>query len=112
MAYATIQVTINGVTKNAIDVSGNGVSVILEESLSAYDKKVMNDVSTEMGATFADKLAAHTMSNGKTAYVVYANFIKVVAEHDTATFKAYAANNGATVLVNHETRIDTLEAVP
>lgn len=112
MAYSTIDVTINGVTKKAIDVSGDGVSVILEESLSAYDKKVMNDVSAETGATFADKLEAHTMSNGLTADVVYANFIKVLADHDAATFKAYAANNGATVLVDHETRIDTLESAP
>jgi len=109
MAYSTIEVVINGKTKDAIDVTGDGASVILEENLTPFDKEVMNAVSAEDGETFAAKLAAHKMSNGMTADVVYANLIKVVSEHNEATFKAYAANNTAKVLLDHDTRIASLE---
>lgn len=123
MAYSTINVTIAGATKPAIDVSGDGVQVILEESLDKYAKADMNLVSDSVGATFADKMAATTLSNGITADVLYADFIITTADYSTAVAaKGASFGVGSAIatlkadldaaevtIADHETRITTLE---
>lgn len=111
MAYATINVTINGATKPAIDVSGDGLEVIMEESLSNYDKDVMDAISDEAGATFADKMAAYTdPKTGITADVLYAKFVRVVADYSAQTLKAAADTyQNAVAIAANADAIDALD---
>lgn len=113
MAYSTISVTIAGESLDAIDVSGDGVQVILEEALTNYDKEVMNAISDEAGATFADKMAAYTHPNGVTGDVLYADFVVTTADYDT--LRARSKSNSTRIdalevtVADHEDRITTLE---
>ena len=113
MAYTTIQVTINGVAKAAIDVTGDGTQVIIEETLSDLDKANMDIVSASTGATFAAKLAATTLSNGITADVLYADFIKVTADLDALYASAQMSLGSLSARIDdHEDRIVALETAP
>lgn len=113
MAYTTIQVTINGVEKAAIDVTGDGTQVIIEESLNDIDKVNMNKVSASAGETFADKLAATTLSNGITADVLYADLIKVTADLDSLHASALMSLGSLSARIDdHEDRIVVLETTP
>lgn len=117
MAYTTIDLTINGATVKAIDVSGDGADVILEESLTDYDKEVMNAISDEAGATFADKMAAYTHVTGITGDVLYAKFVRdsvsyiALRESASADVSSLVAADAAqdTTIADHEARITALE---
>lgn len=90
MAASYVNVDINGVQKEAIVVDGANETqrVILKEQLSKFDQEVMDAVSAETGASFFEKLEAHTMKNGLTADVVYADFIVNRADYSAAVAAA------------------------
>jgi hypothetical protein len=120
MAYSTINVTIGGETKAAIDVLGNGTQVIMVDSLTDFDKEVMNTVSAATGATFAVKMAATTLANGKTAAVTYAGYIRILADYQAvvARTQLIGSMDVAQKLVDLDAavvaldaRVDVLEAV-
>lgn len=111
MPYTTFDATVAGVTKKAIDVSGDQATVILEESLDEQGKLDMNLVSASAGATFGDKLAATTLASGKTADVVYARLLVTLATLDALKTKVALKEDDAQAdkLVDLEDRVTTLE---
>lgn len=93
MAYTVYNATINGETVPSIELtSGEGGStVILEESLSAYDKSIMNAIADVAGEeTFLEKMTAFTLPNGKNALDLYSKLIVNVVELDALKTKATA----------------------
>ena len=116
MAVSYSNVTIGGVSKEAIIVDGTGETerVILRDQLSTYDETQMDLISESTGASFFEKMENTTLSNGQTADVQYANFINLTDDLDARAsrrgFDAYQADlDQQAILDDHEARITTLE---
>lgn len=92
MAISYTDVTIGGVTREAIVLSGSEdtAEVILRDFLSPYDEEVFEAINDSAGADFEAKFNAYVLENGRKASDVYADFVKVVGEHDLAARRLQA----------------------
>lgn len=115
MALTYTEITLRGVTQDAIEIDSGDGTYILKNALADFDVKHLTAVEaliTGPITTWGEALEAYTMPNGMTADVYYAPYI-IDVEDANAAFRPAGVNKVVwDRLDDHEDRIVALEPTP